>query len=404
VTAKCRVLFFGEAVTLAHVARPHCLARALDKQVFEVHFACDKRFGFLRDDEQIRYWDIRSKTVEKFLNAVETGKALYNKHELIDYTNEDCELIRKVQPDLVVGDFRHSLSISTRLAQTPYVALINAYWSPYNADRALPVPEVRGVNLNGIPFMSRLMPTLSKAIFAFQGRALNGARRHFGLEPFATCRDGWTFGDHVVYYDAYDLIPLDRLPRNHHYIGPVSWSPSIALPEWWDALDADRKTAYVSLGSSGNVGLVDAIIDALLAEGVQVLLSSGGRFGHDPRDNVFVAAYLPGEAAARRADLVICNGGSPTAYQSLSQAAPVIGIPSNMDQLLAMRYIERFGAGVTLRAAQIRAGLLSTTVRRMLGDDGYRNRALKLSRLFAQTDPYQEFSALLRRLTGLAHA
>jgi UDP:flavonoid glycosyltransferase YjiC (YdhE family) len=101
---------------------------------------------------------------------------------------------------------------------------------------------------------------------------------------------------------------------------------------------------------------------------------------------------------------VICNGGSPTAYQALSQAAPVIGIPSNMDQLLAMRYIERFGAGVTQRAAQIHAGSLRTTVRRVLGDDNYRDRALALSRLFAQTNPYKEFSTLLHKLTGLANA
>ena len=39
-----RVLFFAEAVTLAHVARPVALAKGLDRSRFEVFMACDSRY------------------------------------------------------------------------------------------------------------------------------------------------------------------------------------------------------------------------------------------------------------------------------------------------------------------------------------------------------------------------
>ena len=38
------VLFFGEAISLAHVTRPLVLARSLDPLQYDVHFACDDRY------------------------------------------------------------------------------------------------------------------------------------------------------------------------------------------------------------------------------------------------------------------------------------------------------------------------------------------------------------------------
>ena len=54
--------------------------------------------------------------------------------------------MRRVRPGVVVGDFRLSLSISARLAGIPYVALINAHWSPWSTQR-FPLPELPIVNV-----------------------------------------------------------------------------------------------------------------------------------------------------------------------------------------------------------------------------------------------------------------
>ena len=45
-----RVLFFAEAVTLAHVARPMALAQYFDHTAIECSIACDARYGqFLQE-------------------------------------------------------------------------------------------------------------------------------------------------------------------------------------------------------------------------------------------------------------------------------------------------------------------------------------------------------------------
>jgi UDP:flavonoid glycosyltransferase YjiC (YdhE family) len=74
--------------------------------------------------------------------------------------------------------------------------------------------------------------------------------------------------------------------------------------------------------------------------------------GGDGR-GLFVADYLPGGDAASRAEIVICNGGSPTASQALAAGRPVLGLCSNLDQFLNMRAVHARGAGVALRADRL---------------------------------------------------
>ena len=55
-----RVLFVGEAVTLAHVSRPLTLAGFLDPARYDVHIACDDRFSKLFDALPYTLWPLHS--------------------------------------------------------------------------------------------------------------------------------------------------------------------------------------------------------------------------------------------------------------------------------------------------------------------------------------------------------
>ncbi|WP_306776585.1 glycosyltransferase, partial [Escherichia coli] len=113
-------------------------------------------------------------------------------------------------------------------------------------------------------------------------------------------------------------------------------------------------TVYVTLGSSGDPSLLPQILDALANLPVRVIASTAGAPApqHLPA-NARVASYLPGDAAAKRSSLVICNGGSLTTQQALATGIPILGIASNMDQFLNMGPIETAGAGLTLRADRL---------------------------------------------------
>lgn len=402
---KQKILFVGEAVTLAHVARPYTLAAALPASDYDIHLAAAPRFDYLYQRQDIHYHPLLTKSCEDFLHAVDNGKALYRREEIIAYAEEELRLIERLDPDIIVGDFRHSLGISAALSGKPLINLINAYWSPHRRPEPLPVPELAKINLHRLPVMTPLMRWITPLATRLLARSLNRARAHYGLAPFANCFEAWSHGDQVLYYDSPELVPLGPLPAHHHYLGPVTWSPGGPLPDWWPQLQ-DRPTIYLSLGSSGNLALLPTLIDQLLGEGLQVIASTGRRQRLPQRSGLFSADFLPGEAAAARADLVICNGGSPTSYQALQQGRPVIGIPSNMDQLLAMRHIEAYGAGVMLRRHHIETGRLPPLLRRMLSKPSYRQRAQQLAWHFAATRPHLTFRQVLQQfdIQSPAHA
>src|ERR1043165_6755362 len=111
-----KILFIAEAAPLAHTARPLVLSAALDAREFDVCFACDPRSKWLLRDFAGRYFPLASRDGEMFLRALARGTPLYDDATLDCYVRDDLKLLDEAKPDLVIGDFRLSLSISARLA------------------------------------------------------------------------------------------------------------------------------------------------------------------------------------------------------------------------------------------------------------------------------------------------
>ncbi len=125
------------------------------------------------------------------------------------------------------------------------------------------------------------------------------------------------------YPDLEYLFPIQNLPEGHRYMSPVSWSPEIPQPDWWNRLPLDRPVVYANLGSSGRSGVLQKVMDALAALPVTVIAATAGRQPDlVPSPNAFIADYLPGKTSAARSDLVITNGGNMSAYQALGEGKP----------------------------------------------------------------------------------
>ena len=141
---------------------------------------------------------------------------------------------------------------------------------------------------------------------------------------------------------------------------------------------------YVTLGSSGRAELLPAVAAAVADLGAQALVATADRARLPaPPPGIHVADFLPGDAAAARADLVICNGGSTTAYQALAAGRPVLGIAANLDQYLSMDAITRAGAGTLLRAGQANRRTVRAAVHQALSDPALRAAAHRLAPTFA---------------------
>lgn len=370
-----RVLFIAEAATLAHVARPAVLAAALDPARFEPFFASDPRFDRLLQVTCPRR-AIQSIPSAQFLDSLAKGSPLYDVATLRGYVEEDLAVLDEIQPDVVVGDFRLSLSISARLRKIPYCTISNAYWSPYRR-QVYPLPDIPPARLFGVTVGTAVFRAVRPFAFAYHTLSLNRVRRQFGLPSLGyDLRRVYTDADYVLYADFPELTPIENAPDNHVFLGPIVWSPSGALPEWWDQLPDDRPLVYVTLGSSGRSDLLAPTLDALSRLDVTVVAATAARVqltGIPGR--VYLTDFLPGEEACRRATVVVCNGGSPTTHQALVQGKPILGIPSNLDQYLNMSAICQAGVGRQIRSGKANQRNIAEAVAKILGDSHYSDRA-----------------------------
>jgi UDP:flavonoid glycosyltransferase YjiC (YdhE family) len=395
-----RILFVAEAVSLAHVARAAALARTLDPKRFDVHLACDQRYLHLFDTLHATIHPIRSLESEQFQDRLRRGSPLYTTDELRTYAQQDLRLLRDVNPDAVVGDFRLSLSVSARVASIPYLTVTNAHWSPY-ARQTFVVPELAITEQFG-PHLGQALFTLMRPfVFAHQARALNQVRKDYGLPSVSySLPHIYTEADETLYADLPELVPTFDRPQHHHYVGPVLWSPD-STPPWWDAVPNDRPTVYVSLGTSGRPDLLPKVMRALEHLGVTILLSTAGRPAPEAiSERTWTAPYLPGLQAAARADIVICNGGSATVYQAFAAGVPVLGIPSNLDQYLMMDYVRRWGAGDYLRAGETTMSAVRERADLILRSPMYRQQAGRLGALIRSRQSTDRFESLLARVVG----
>jgi UDP:flavonoid glycosyltransferase YjiC (YdhE family) len=118
-------------------------------------------------------------------------------------------------------------------------------------------------------------------------------------------------------------------------------------------LPQEKPVVLLTLGSSGRADLLPMALSALSGLPITVIAATAGKIDlAEVPGNAFVADYLPLDRAVQRSRLVICNGGSLTTYQALASGVPILGLCTNMDQLLNMNAIERLGAGLSLRAAR----------------------------------------------------
>jgi UDP:flavonoid glycosyltransferase YjiC (YdhE family) len=395
-------LLFAEAVTLAHVARPLGLAAVLVDFANHLALACDARYSRFVSSFPGDVLQVSSIEPAAFLKALLRGTPAYDVDTLERYVAEDLQVIARSQPDVIIGDFRLSLSVSARVAGIPYIALANAYWSPAYRPKAWPVPELPITHALPIAFAQAIFRLGRPAAFALHSRALNRVRRRHGLPSLGPdLRSVYTDADFVAYADAPELFPMLSPPSSHRFVGPVLWEPTMRLPEWWKHLPAERPVVYLTLGSSGQASRLDSIVSEFASMDATLIVATGGpSVGNKGSRHVHAVDFLPGVQASKRASLVICNGGSLTCYQALSAGVPVIGVASNLDQFLNIQAVERAGAGVVVRADRLKQVNLAALARRVLADPRYAESARRASAWCAQHRLAVTVPALLEEVLG----
>jgi UDP:flavonoid glycosyltransferase YjiC (YdhE family) len=344
-----RILIFAEAVTLAHVARPIALSRILRELGHEVCIAAAPAADRWLAGENVARQRIESIDPTRFLRALARGLPPYDRETLKQYVEDDLRAIAAWPPDIVIGDFRLSLYISARLAHKPYGAIANAYWSR-RYWTGVDAPDIASLNWLPSPVANAVFRAVYPAAFALHARPFQAVCRHFEVTPPGPdIRDVYTASDATAFADVKAFYEPSPAPADEPlFIGPLPWEPpgSNVLPNLSDG----PPIVFVSLGSSGDPGLLPRVLHVLAGLPVRCIVATGVPVDQVrlPVNCVHAGDFVPYAAACAVSSLVICNGGAPATYAALASGTPVLALAGNVDQLANMQVVARTGAGMTV--------------------------------------------------------
>jgi len=389
---------------MAHFVRPLALADSLDTCQYDVHFYAPARFFGHLKGKPFTIGELRTMPGERFLENTSKGAPIFPADVIRDYIRQDRALISSIGPDLVIGDMRLSLPVSARLEGAVSAVMINAYWSPYTRRRsilpALPLTRIVPPRLLGPVY--KLAEPLAYAVHVGE---MNRVRKEFGIPALpADLRVMYTEGSYVLYPDVPEFVPASNLPAHHRYVGICQWTPATSRPDWWDSMLADPKPkVFVSLGSSGPLRALPALLEALSKLPVAVLLATSGRTMPRLGPGVYVADLLPFTETAGQASVVVSHGGSGGLYPAIAAGTPVLGIPSNADQQLSTAVLKESGAGLGVRVEEASEKRLLQALKRLLFDPQYRRAAQQWASVYSRYDSGAMFGEFLSEALDCGH-
>jgi UDP:flavonoid glycosyltransferase YjiC (YdhE family) len=386
-----RILIVPEAISLAHVSRMLCVARAARQRGHDVHVASAPPYSDLFREADFEVQSLFSVPPDIALRAIRSGRILYTDDVLDRYVGDELKILRRARPDVVVGDLRLSLDISTEIADVPYVSVLNAYWTRYYA-APMPVPETMPLfRVLGRRLGRLLMPLVRPGILRSYARVFNRFRRRAGLPLRDNLFDVMASPHLTLLADAPQFAPCTGLPDHFRYVGPFLWEPDVPPPDWLDQVDEYRPTVYVPMGSTGTTDAFVLLLRELASAGLQVLATTCGQVPKsDVPEGCFVTELAPASALLRFASATVCHGGNGSIYQSLAHAVPVVCVPTFHDQELNAERVVSLGLGTRLSHRSLTPGRIREAVTQVLEDPAIGRRAVRFARTVRNWNAPQE--------------
>ena len=209
-------------------------------------------------------------------------------------------------------------------------------------------------------------------------------RRTWGLPTVSDPAQLWSTRLRISHMPALLDMPRRCWPPYFHHCGPfISADVREPCPFPWDRLTS-QPLIYASLGTLNNsdVRVWRAITDAVRAQDVQLVLSTGGgavdasSLGADA--SAVVVRMAPQMQLVEKAVLVVTHGGINSVMEALLAGRPMVVIPMASDQPGNGARLERLGLGVVVEKDGVTGERVREAVRRVLEDDGYARRAVEM--------------------------
>jgi len=284
-----------------------------------------------------------------------------------DFTANDIEnwkqVMRDWRTDLVLDSFGVGACTAARMLDIAQVQILQGAFHPDNR------------------FTWWLPPTSAPSPVQVFNQHLAGA----GLPPVdRAARLCLGTATAVVGSASTDPVPDLTLP----HVGALSWGDSHAALPASVPPPGERPLVYLYCGNPTYRGgrsnvVLDSAIEALGDSDLDVIVGAGNQTLLDSLPANFVMLqYAPGQALARRADLMVHHGGHGSTLTALAAGTPALIIPTFSERESNARRVAALGAGICLTPEGVGLGAqyldsrqMGEAVNTLLGDPTYRRGA-----------------------------
>lgn len=166
---------------------------------------------------------------------------------------------------------------------------------------------------------------------------------------------------------------------------------------------------YASLGTLQNqlLWIFEKIAEACANLDAQLVILGGGASADSLPElpgNPIVVGYAPQLELLKRASLTITHAGLNTTLESLSNGVPMVAIPIANDRPGVSSRIAWTGTGEVVPLKKITVEKLHTAIAKVLTDDSYRQNALKLQKVMAQSSGVGKAADIIEQAVAIGHS
>ncbi|MBE9573256.1 MAG: UDP glycosyltransferase [Proteobacteria bacterium] len=403
-----KVLVVPYSHILSHLSRALLVAKELRKRGHEVVFAGESTKTKFMEQEGFSVLPLYEPDPEMLLGNIRKGKLRFVKNSEIEHMiDSDIALYKEVKPDLVVTDFRWTAPISTHIAGLRHVAIVNASSTEYRELPYVPFFEWIPTWLIGreTPHWKALDSlNLKLEMFIFDNimNIFKKLSKKYGLKKTITATNCLTGKDITLLADIPEYFPTRNLPRDYHYIGPLTWESNLPPPSWWPPKKGSKALIYITMGTTGLGDFFGRTYELIKGSDLTAVITTGYQVDHIKTidGKIYVESFIDGDLVMEECDLVVCHGGNGTICQALRHGKPVIGIATVPDQKYNMRRVEALGFGKSIRWSDFLGNprLLVDAINSVLENPSFAKNAAMMRSIFQKYDAKKEGANIIESL------
>ena len=355
-TTNLKILALPYTHTLSHISRPLLVSKELSVRGHEIIFSGESPKVKFIQQEGFKVLPLYEPDPEMLYGNIRNGKLRFvTDTEIEKMIGADLALYKKTKPDVVLTDGRFTAPISTHIAGLRHVAIVNVSSTEYRALPYIPffewIPDwlIRR-NTKIREKLDEMNLNIEMLVFDNVMSIFKKLSNKYGLKKTITATNCLTGKDSTLLADIPEYFPTKPLPKDYHYIGPITWKSNIPPPAWWPPKKDGKPLIYISMGTTGISNFFHKVYELIKASNMTTIITTGEQVnGLKTIDGeIHVESFLDGDLVMEQSDLVVCHGGNGTIYQALQHGRPIIGIPTIPDQKFNMRRVEALGVGKML--------------------------------------------------------